>query len=461
MSAAYVESGVLVNSGPFSGMANQEAMPQMAAWLKDRGQGGPTVTYRLRDWGVSRQRYWGNPIPVIYCDGCGVVPVPEKDLPVRLPEDAVFTAHGGNPLTKVKSFVDVTCPHCRKAARRETDTMDTFVDSSWYFARYTDPKNARAPFDRAADAWLPVDQYIGGIEHACLHLLYARFFHKVMRDLGLLSSDEPFTRLLTQGMVLLGGSKMSKSKGNIVDPDEMIEKYGADTVRLFILFAAPPEKDLEWNESGVQGCYRFLRRLWRQVELAEGGPAAGLPDKSSWTAAEKAVYVKLQHTVQKFRADVTAYPSAAPGTTPSIASHPSRFQFNTAIAACMEFLNVLESTEVGLPARRHAIHTLLALLSPFVPHISAEGWRRLGFSGEAETAPLPEADAPALAVARVTIAVQVNGKVRDRIEIDTEASESDVAHLVMALPKVSEMMSGKRIQKQVYVPRRLFSVVVS
>ncbi len=445
---AYIDDGVLVNSGPFTGMPNREAMEKMANWLKDRGQGGPTVTYRLRDWGISRQRYWGNPIPVIYCDDCGAVPVPDGDLPVRLPEDAVFSAHGGNPLNHAASFVEAACPRCRKRARRETDTMDTFVDSSWYFARYTDAHNSDAPIDRRkADAWLPVDQYIGGIEHACLHLLYARFFHKVTRDLGLVSSDEPFARLLTQGMVLLGGSKMSKSKGNIVDPDEMIEKYGADTVRLFILFAAPPEKDLEWNEAGVQGCFRFLKRLWRQIEQSAGetqSPDDGSsPSVAKLTAPDRALYVKIQQTIQKFRSDVS-----------------QRFQFNTAIAACMELLNTLESQDTGPRVRRYALRSMLSLLFSFVPHVAAEGWKRLGLSGDAETAQLPDVDAAALAVESVVIAVQVNGKVRDRIEVPADANESDVATRVLALPKVAELISGKNIEKQIYVPQRLFSVVV-
>ncbi len=520
MSGAYTGDGFMVQSGPFDGVANQEAKEKMAQWLKDRGQGGPTVTYRLRDWGISRQRYWGNPIPVIYCDGCGVVPVPEKDLPVLLPEDVVFSARGGNPLNKVSSFVTVDCPQCGKPSRRETDTMDTFVDSSWYFARYTDPHNASAPFDRSnADAWLPVDQYIGGIEHACMHLLYARFFHKVMRDLGLVTSGEPFTRLLTQGMVCkethscsehgylypeevtAGESatcakcgkpssvgrveKMSKSKKNVVDPDDMIGKYGADTIRLFILFAAPPEKDLEWSESGVQGCYRFLKRLWRQIDEAVGrqqdipvaagtGPslavgrqqdipvAAGTGpsmavggdaakgsiarapvDSAARRPEDAAVHVKLQQTIKKFRSDVSG-----------------RYQFNTAIASCMEFLNVLEDSAVSESQRRASLGHILSLLSPFVPHMAAEGWRRLGLSGEAESEPLPSVDESALTVQRVMIAVQVNGKVRGRIEVDPGAPEPAVASAALAIPKVRELIGGKRIEKQIYVPGRLFSVVI-
>ncbi|OGH59179.1 MAG: leucine--tRNA ligase [Candidatus Lindowbacteria bacterium RIFCSPLOWO2_12_FULL_62_27] len=473
MRAAYEGDGVLARSGPFDGLSNREAMEKMAGWLKDRGQGGPTVTYRLRDWGISRQRYWGNPIPIVYCDGCGIVPVPYPDLPVRLPEQAVFSAHGGNPLNKAADFVNTACPSCGKPARRETDTMDTFVDSSWYFARYTDPTNAESPVDRdKADAWLPVDQYIGGIEHACMHLLYARFFHKVMRDLGLVSSDEPFARLLTQGMVRkethacaqhgylypeevtaaracgkcgaevsIGRvEKMSKSKKNVVDPDEMVKKYGIDTIRLFILFAAPPEGDLDWSESGVQGCYRFLKRVWRQIDQAgEPGDASGED-----APADRVVYVKLQQTIAKFRSDISG-----------------RFQFNTAIAACMELLNVLESSDVRPAMRRSAMKAMLALLSSLVPHIAAEGWRRLGFPGEAEAAPLPEPDRSALVAERVTIGVQVNGKIRDRIEVAADADESTVARAVLALPKVAEMINGKRIEKQIYVPKRLFSVVVS
>jgi len=450
MSEAYTEPGTMANSGEFDGLSSQEAKERIAAWLEGRGCGKKTVNYRLRDWGISRQRYWGNPIPVIYCDVCGTLPVPEKDLPIVLPLDIAFTGDGGSPLAKVDSFVNVDCPSCGKAARRETDTMDTFVESSWYFLRYCCPDHLDGPLDKEkVNYWMSVDQYIGGIEHAVLHLLYARFFTKVLRDLGYVNVDEPFTNLLTQGMVIKDGAKMSKSKGNVVDPNSLIEKYGADTARLFSLFAAPPEKDLDWNDQGVDGSFRFLNRLWKLVGEV-------LPYISGKSAVDVAVLSdegrslrRLVHkTIRKVTADVD-----------------ERFHFNTAIAAIMELVNGIQAfTQKKLPQNgallREAIESTLLLLYPFVPHFSEELWEKTGHVGGIELSGWPSFDAEAAADEELLIVVQVNGKLRGRVTVSVDASEESVKSLAFADERVTAHLEGKAPKKIIYVPGKLLNIVV-
>ncbi len=478
MSAAWIGPGTMVNSASFDGLGNEEAKERIADYLEQEGIGRKTVNFRLRDWGVSRQRYWGTPIPIIYCDVCGVVPVPEQDLPVVLPTDVEFTGEGGSPLAKSESFVTVTCPQCGEVARRETDTFDTFVESSWYFARYACPGFPSGPVDRrAVEYWLPVDQYIGGVEHAVMHLLYARFFTKVMRDLGMMSVDEPFANLLTQGMVCMETrscpehgwlypeevvdgrcakctaeattgriEKMSKSKKNVVDPDHLIARYGADTARLFSLFAAPPEKDLEWNEQGVEGCYRFLGRVWRVVYDNLGTIAdADFAAASAAIGDGRALRRHVHRTIRKVTEDIDG-----------------RFHFNTAIAAVMELVNGIYAFEgkAAHPAvLREALETVVRLLAPFVPHMAEELWSCLGHEGGIESAGWPDWDEAALVEDEKTIVVQVNGKVRGKITVPADASEDAVKQAALAEPNVARFLSGQRVTKVVVVPGRLVSVV--
>ena len=477
MQQAWTGPGRLVNSGPFDGRENEEAKELIADYLEKHGLGRKSVNYRLRDWGVSRQRYWGTPIPIVYCDGCGAVPVPEADLPVKLPTDVTFSGEGGSPLAKLAEFLQTRCPKCGGAARRETDTFDTFVESSWYFARFTNPGFQGGPVERsAAEYWLPVDQYIGGIEHAVMHLLYARFFTKVMRDLGLMQLDEPFANLLTQGMVCmetracpqhgwlfpeevadghcarcqapvsLGRTeKMSKSKKNVVDPDGLIARYGADTARLFSLFAAPPEKDLEWNEQGVEGCYRFLNRVWRGVydnlDLIADMPAE--PEREG----EGRVLRRLTHrTIRKVTEDIDG-----------------RFHFNTAIAAVMELVNGIYAfgpKEAYPGALREALESVIRLLCPFVPHLAEELWSCLGHSERLEQAGWPTWDPAALVEEEKTLVVQVNGKVRGKITVAADAAEEQIRQTALADPNVARFLEGKNPTKIVIVPGRLISVVV-
>jgi len=448
MKQAYIEEGAMVCSGPFDGTQNVKGKTAVAEYVEHKKMGKRTVNWRLRDWGISRQRYWGTPIPIIYCDACGTVPVPEKDLPVRLPVDVEFTGKGLSPLAESKAFRETVCPSCGGAARRETDTMDTFVDSSWYFLRYCSPKHAAAPFDKkAAGYWMSVDQYIGGIEHAVLHLLYARFFTKVVRDLGLFDGDEPFQNLLTQGMVIKDGAKMSKSKGNVVDPDFIITKYGADTARLFSLFAAPPERDLEWNDQGVEGAYRFLHRIWalvhkyhdriRQVRPA-GSEAGGDP-----------LYRRTHLTINKVTEDIER-----------------EFHFNTAIAALMEMVNDMydytaKGVEDGkLPVLRSAIEALTLLISPFAPHFAEEIWGALGSGGTVSQASWPAFDPAAIVATEVTVVVQVNGKVRGKLTLAAGTSDKDIEIAALADPKVQEHLAGKTPKKVIVVQGKLVSVVV-
>jgi leucyl-tRNA synthetase len=454
MTEAYTGQGFLGNSGEFSGMPNEEAKERIVDALQERSLGKRSVQYKLRDWNISRQRYWGAPIPVIYCDSCGIVPVPEEDLPVVLPLDIKTSPDGRSPLPDTESFVKVDCPKCGSQARRETDTMDTFVESSWYFARYTSPRLDSSPLDPdAARYWLPVDQYIGGIEHAILHLLYSRFFVKALRDLGYLEIDEPFANLLTQGMVLMGGSKMSKSKGNVVDPDAMIQKYGADTVRLFCLFAAPPEKDMEWSEQGIEGAYRFLNRLWRLVAdlgpaLSPMGPCLRM-DPAGLSETARELRRKEHETVRKVGHDME-----------------NRFQFNTAIAAVMELVNALYgakdelvASEQGRAVLSSAVSSTLAILSPVAPHLCEELWARVGHTLPLASVAWPSFDPDALEKEMATIVAQVNGKVRARLDVPSSADVEEIKGAALADANVQRHIQGLTIHKVVVVPGKLVNVV--
>ena len=449
MTEAFTEAGVLVNSGRFDGMKSDDAKEAIADYLQGEGIGTKTVNYRLRDWGISRQRYWGNPIPVIYCDVCGVVPVPEQDLPVTLPVDVEFTGEGGSPLARLESFVNVACPICGIAARRESDTMDTFVQSSWYFLRYCCPDLPDAPLDRSkVDYWMSVDQYIGGIEHAVMHLLYARFFTKVLRDMGYISCDEPFLNLLTQGMVIKDGAKMSKSKGNVVDPDALIRKYGADTARLFSLFAAPPEKDLDWSDQGVDGSFRFLNRVWKLVHERLGLVRdAGSVDTTSLSAEERILRRSVHKTIRKVTEDIE-----------------ERFHFNTAIAAIMELLNTLQSTELSTPqfgpVMKEALESMVLLLAPFVPHISEELWQLLGHAERISSASWPEYDRKAVVDEEVLVVVQVNGKLRSKIMVPAGTDEEVLKTRALEDDKVQPFLEGVQLRKVICVPGKLVNIVV-
>lgn len=446
---AYTEDGIMVNSGQFSGLPNREGMAKIADYLEANDFGAKQINYRLRDWLISRQRYWGAPIPIIYCDDCGTVPVPEKDLPVYLPEEVEFKPSGESPLKYSPDFVNTVCPVCGKPARRETDTMDTFVCSSWYFLRFCDPKNSEEAFNKSkTDYWMAVDQYIGGVEHAILHLMYARFFTKVLKDLDLVSVDEPFQNLLTQGMVLKDGSKMSKSKGNVVSPEEIINKYGADTARMFILFAAPPERDLEWNDQAVEGCYRFLNRVWRLV-AAYSEDIKGAQGEIGVLAGSDKDLRRLTHlTIKRVTDDVAG-----------------RFNFNTAISAIMELVNGIyaykdKENESNILVIKEAIENLILLLAPFAPHISEELWANIGQKESVHEQKWPKYDPQALAVDEVTVVVQVNGKVRDKIVIPVDMDRNEVEKQVKSQPKVAEYLKGKEIKKVVVIPNKLVNIVV-
>ena len=453
MTAADEEDGILVDSGPYSGMTSAAAREAITKALAEKGLGELTVQYRLRDWGISRQRYWGAPIPVVYCDACGVVPVPAKDLPVVLPIDVALLPNGASPLPVCDSFVKTVCPECGGPARRETDTMDTFVESSWYFARYASAGFDGGPLDfDKVKYWMPVNQYIGGIEHAVLHLLYSRFFTKVLRDMGYLEVDEPFLNLLTQGMVIKDGAKMSKSKGNVVDPDEMIKAYGADTVRLFCLFASPPEKDLEWSTQGVEGAFRFLSRIWRLVaenldRLLSVAPYAGETPLSGPVAE---LHRKTHQTIKKVTEDIR-----------------DRFHFNTAIAAVMEQVNLIyqivdnpPQDDAFLPVLREAVEAMNLLISPIVPHVAEEIRRALGHSGSILEAAWPEWKEEALKAETITIVVQVNGKLRSRIEISPDATGEQMKQAATDDPRVREFIAGKPVKKVIVVPGKLINVVI-
>ncbi len=444
--AVFTDKGVLVNSGEFDGLSSDEAFNAIADRFEQTGRGGRKVNYRLRDWGVSRQRYWGAPIPIIYCDDCDAVPVPEDQLPVVLPENVEFTGVG-SPLRDMPAFYEVACPRCGKPARRETDTFDTFVESSWYFARYACPDNIDAMLDERARYWTPVDQYTGGVEHAILHLLYSRFFQRVMRDEGLTDVSEPFTNLLTQGMVLKDGAKMSKAKGNTVDPQELIGKYGADTVRLFMMFAAPPEQALEWSDDGVQGSYRFLKRFWNAVvEHADRGPVQSL-DPDRLDESQQELRRKTHLTIAKISDDIGR-----------------RSSFNTAVAAAMELLNAInkfdDDSAAGRAVQHEALESVVLMLSPIVPHICHALWHELGHRTPLIDQRWPDTDAAALAVDMIEMVVQVNGKLRARVSVPADADNDTVQQLAIADDNVKRFVDGKDIRKVIVVPGRLVNIVV-
>lgn len=451
MEQAYTEPGIMVHSGQFDGMPSTEAQKAIVEFLHARGQGELKVNFRLRDWLISRQRFWGAPIPIVYCDHCGTVPVPEDQLPVLLPQDVDFKPSGESPLKYMDEFVQTVCPLCGRPARRETDTMDTFVCSSWYYLRYTDAHNDQKPFAKdKADYWMNVDQYIGGVEHAILHLMYARFFTKVLKDLGLINVEEPFQNLLTQGMVLMHGSKMSKSKGNVVSPEEIIGKYGADTARLFILFAAPPERDLEWNDQAVEGCYRFINRVWRLVEAFVQETKGQLVDKKACGALstlEKDLRRLTHTTIKRVTDDIGV-----------------RFNFNTAISAIMELVNGLyQYREKGShqAVLAEAMDALVLLLAPFTPHVAEELWEALGHTGSVHKEQWPAVDTEALMVEESIVVVQLNGKVRDKITVAVDMEQARLEELVLALPKIADQLAGKTVKKIVVVPNKLVNVVLN
>ena len=449
---AFSGDGVLVQSGEFTEMRggkDSEAMRAVTAWLDERGLGRASINFRLRDWLISRQRYWGNPIPAVHCPECGLVPVPEEQLPVVLPMDVDITA--GETLADHPEFYETTCPKCGGAARRETDTMDTFACSSWYYLRYCDARNGAAVFDPAkVGYWMPADQYIGGIEHAILHLLYSRFFTKVLRDMGLATFDEPFTNLLTQGMVKLDGATMSKSRGNVVAPEDMIARYGADALRAYILFIAPPDKDLDWSYGGLEGMWRFLNRAWRLVDDIAGETADGCGVAAAGDPAASALHRALHASIAKCGDDI------------------ARFQFNTALSSVMELVNAAydyrRDVAVGsrdLPLQRKVATDLTLLLAPFTPHMSEELWREtLGQRDSVHRQSWPLFDPTALVADEITLPVQVNGKVRDRLTVSADAPEKDIVAAALALPNVMTHTAGKTVRKVVVVPGRLVSVVV-
>jgi len=450
---AFEEYGILINSGEFSGLRSAEAMEKMAALAQAKGFGRKSVTYRLRDWGISRQRYWGTPIPVIYCEKCGLQPVPYEQLPVEIPYKAEFTGEEGSPLERIPEFVNTTCPHCGGPARRETDTMDTFVDSSWYFFRYCSPHETRLPFDpEKASYWLPVDLYIGGVEHAILHLIYSRFFTKYLRDLGLSSIDEPFPHYLAQGMVTKDGSAMSKSRGNVVDPDEMVKTYGADALRIFILFASPPEKEFAWSEEGLEGCYRFILRIWNLTEenldlfQGKGTPVAGQFDQASHQRLSK----KLHQTIKKVTEDID-----------------QRFHLNTAISALMELTNCLKkekdalrASEKGRELLREALSDLILLLGPFAPHLAEELWQKMGRTTLVAESSWPAYDPELAREELITVVVQVNGKLRDKFEVEIDTDEEILKEKALSLPRIQELLGGRPPRKIICVKNKLVSLVV-
>ena len=454
MENAYIEPGIMVNSAPFDGMYSEEAKIAISKFLEEKGYGKITSAYRLRDWCISRQRYWGNPIPIIYCPNCGIVLVPDEDLPVLLPDNVQVGKTTRNPLLSVPEWYNVKCPQCGADARRETDTMDTFVDSSWYYARYTDPHNDKRPFDPdKANFWLPVDQYIGGIEHACMHLLYARFICKFMRDLGWLKYDEPFLRLLTQGMVLKDGAKMSKSKGNVVDPNYIIDRYGADTLRVFLLFASPPDKDVEWSDEGIMGAFRFLNRIWRLIDenldiIQKGAKIE--PDYTQISTKMRNLIYSMHKTIKKWREDCL-----------------DRMQFNTAIAAVMEHLNnclaikeVNELSDNDLAVFAQACIVFPPLIYPFAPHIAEELWQKLGNEKLLHESGLPEYSERFLELDKITYVIQVNGKLRGKIEVDPDISEEELKKLALEVENVKRHISNQEIKKIIVIPGKMVSIAV-
>jgi leucyl-tRNA synthetase len=454
MTEAVSNDGILINSGEWNGLTSDEARRALTAEAQRRGIGEGTVQFRLKDWGISRQRYWGTPIPMIYCERDGIVPVPDEDLPVRLPTIAQFTGRGDSPLAQVPEFVNVTCPRCGGPAHRETDTMDTFVDSSWYFYRFADPHNDKVPFDPAKVAyWLPVDFYSGGVEHAILHLFYSRFFARVFFDLGMVNHTEPFEQLLTQGMVLKDGAVMSKSKGNVVDPDSMIERFGADALRLYVMFVAPPEKEVEWTDSGLEGSFRFLARVWRIADQWQPAvAAASAASQHGLAAAERALRRKTHDTIRRVTLDID-----------------QRRQFNTAVSAMMELVNDLyafteqqqgQPSATAVMAAREAIESLIVMLSPFAPHTAEELWARFGHTDGLARASWPVFDPAVARAEELVIPVQVNGKVRGRVTASPDVSDAELEALALADPGVLAHTSGRAVKKVVIAKGRLVSVVV-
>jgi leucyl-tRNA synthetase len=449
---------LLINSGEFSGLGNEEAIRKMTRFAEEKGFGKGTVSYRLRDWGISRQRYWGTPIPILYCAKCGIVPVPENELPVVLPENVEITQQGGSPLARVPEFVNVNCPKCGGSARRETDTMDTFVDSSWYFYRYTNAKLTTAAIDSATVAyWFPIDQYIGGVEHAILHLIYSRFWTKVMRDLGLIENSEPVDRMFTQGMVIKNGAKMSKSKGNVVSPDDMVSRYGADSTRVYSLFAAPPDRDLDWQENGVEGVSRFLAKVYRLVtryadsrvagvRTGDGHPAAS---RTTTSLAARDLERKLHQTLRRVSTDFEG-----------------RWHFNTSIAAIMELVNAITAADAQIssgavpPAQvRLVLRDLVLMLAPFAPYLSAELWEALGEKSELLREPWPPFNAELAREEEIEVVIQVNGKNRSRIVVPVDLPEEEVRERALADEKIRVLLEGKQVVKVIVVPDKLVNIV--
>ncbi|NOZ92581.1 MAG: leucine--tRNA ligase [Dictyoglomi bacterium] len=447
---AYTEPGILVNSGPFSGMKSEEAKEALTKYAEEHGFGERSYMYRIRDWLISRQRYWGAPIPVVYCEKCGIVPVPEDQLPVKLPEVVDFEPKGAiSPLATSKEFVETTCPICGGPARRETDTMDTFVDSSWYYLRYPSPHSEDKPFEEEdVKYWMPVDEYIGGAEHAVLHLLYARFINKFLYDIGYSPVDEPFQHLFTQGMVLKDGAKMSKSLGNIVDPDEMMQKYGADTTRMYTLFAAPPERDFDWKEEGIEGVFRFLKRVWNTInDLIDSVDDFDkeLPPEDTWTDKEKELIRKTHWLIYRVEYDMK-----------------DNFRFNTAIAAMMEYMNLFQKIykDVRPEVAVFGAKTFIQVMAPFAPHITEELWERMKQPYSIHMSPWPKYDEKYLKADTITVVVQVNGKVRGKLDVDAEISKDEILKLAKEIPNVKKFLEGKQIVKEIYVKGKLVNFVV-
>jgi leucyl-tRNA synthetase len=454
LTEAFTEYGRLMDSGPYTGLSSADAQAKMTADAEAKRFGSAEITYRLKDWGISRQRYWGTPIPVVYCRNDGMLPVPDSELPVRLPENVTITGQGKSPLAGVPEFLKTKCPKCGGPAQRETDTMDTFIDSSWYFFRYTDAHNDRAPFDPAvARYWFPIDQYIGGIEHAILHLIYARFFCKMMRDLGLVELREPVRRLFSQGMVLKDGAKMSKSKGNVVGAIDMAERYGCDTARMYTLFAAPPEKDLEWSEQGIEGCARFLQRVYRLVDRHAGalGAAGAGAARASLEAAndkEKDLQRKVHQTLRRVTADFDA-----------------RWHFNTSVALIMELVNTIYALEplednVRPAVQKEALDLVIVMLSPMAPHLAAELWEMLGHADGLDRTPWPEYNPQLAKEEEAEIPVQLNGRVRARLRVEVGLTEEELVERVKADPKIAQLLAGQRIIKCIVVPNKLVNIVL-
>ena len=444
LEAAFTEYGVLADSGPYTGLTSEQAIEKMRGEAVTRGIGRAETTYRLKDWGISRQRYWGTPIPIIYCSKCGAVPVPEDQLPVILPENVNITGLGHSPLKDVPEFVNTTCPKCSGPATRETDTMDTFVDSSWYFYRYTNPDYDKLPVDKdAVQYWFPIDQYIGGVEHAILHLIYSRFFAKVMRDLGLTKIDEPAARLFTQGMVIKDGSKMSKSKGNLVDPDDMVARYGSDTTRMYVLFAAPPEKDLDWNDAGVEGVYRFVSRVYRLVNRVAEGTAS---NKTATPEDDRKALRKLHQTIRRITTDFEG-----------------RWHFNTDIAALMELVNLLyaEEEKVSSAAMRECAETLVKLLAPFAPYLARELWEQLGHKEDINTIAWPTFDPELAKEDEIEVMIQINGRVRSKIAAKLDMASDDLKELALSDPRVIALIGSQTVTKTIVVPNKIVNIVVT